>query len=157
MQHQSKRLQGVMAEIDAAHADDPRHVEIGGVSRSFEIVYSERMSARLAALYPDASELLQIAARGQHIRRYDISRKDYEEGRKGYNQWRKACREHHADLLAGIMQSHGYSDDEIAHVGRLVKKEQLKRDRESQALENVVDVVFIEHYLGGLRRQVPRV
>ncbi len=141
------RLQRVLAEIDAANADDPRREVVDGEERPFEHVYSQRMLERLQQMYPDAPETLVIAAYGQHIRRFDIPRAGYPEGRKGYNQWRKACREHHAKLLAEIMRRHGYSEDEIAEVGRLVRKEQLKKDKLSQALENVVDVVFVEHYL----------
>ena len=44
------------------------------------------------------------------------------------------------------MPLHGYDAAASGRVGMLIKKEQLKKDRESQALENVVDVVFIEHY-----------
>ncbi len=143
----NERLQKVLAEIDAANAEDPRRDVLDGVEMPFEQVYSRRMLQRLEQMYRDAPETLIIAAYGQHIRRFDIPRSDYEEGRKGYNQWRKACREHHAKLLGEIMRRHGYTEEEIAEVGRLVRKEQLKKDRLSQALENVVDVVFVEHYL----------
>ena len=105
------------------------------------------MTARLAAMYPDASEALQIAARAQHLRRWDIPRDRYEVGRNGYNEWRKACREHHGEVIARIMSDNGYPQADIDRVVMLIKKEQLKKDRESQALENVVDVVFVEHYL----------
>lgn len=138
--------EAILADIDAANATDPRRTVVAGVERPYEVVYSERMTARLAAMYPDASETLRIAARGQHIRRFDIPRARYPEGRNGYNDWRRACREHHATLLGEILGKHGRPADEIARVGMLVKKEQLKKDRESQALENVVDVVFVEHY-----------
>ena len=106
----------------------------------------ETASVLLEAMYPEASELLRIAAHGQHIRRFDIPRADFPQGRDGYNEWRRTCREHHAKLLRDIMSRHGYEDRDIEHVAALVKKEQLKKDKESQALENVVDVVFIEHY-----------
>ena len=142
----AERLTAVLAAIDRANADDPRTTTVGGAARPYEVVYSERMSARLAAMYPDASELLRIAARAQHIRRWDIPRSRYPEGRDGYNDWRKACREYHGGIVTGIMTAHGYGADEIAHVVKLIKKQQLKKDRESQALENVVDVVFVEHY-----------
>lgn len=46
-----------------------------------------------------------------------------------------------------ILTRHSYAVADIAHVAKLIKKEQLKKDRESQALENVVDVVFVEHYI----------
>lgn len=135
-------LDAALAAIDAANAEDPRKVD----GRAFETVYAERMSARLAALYPDASDLLKIAARAQHLRRWEIPRGRYPEGRKGYNDWRRACRVHHADLAEKILRGNGYDEAAIAHVGALIRKEQLKKDPESQALENVAAIVFLEHY-----------
>ncbi|MFV0368521.1 MAG: DUF4202 domain-containing protein [Hyphomicrobiaceae bacterium] len=140
------RFDNVIKAIDAANADDPRKTEVDGVSQPFEIVYAERMTERLSAMYPDASEELRIAARAQHIRRWDIPRANYPEGRNGYNDWRKACREHHGEVVARIMQEHGYNKSDADRVAMLIKKEQLKKDPESQALENVVDVVFVDHY-----------
>lgn len=142
----SHRFDAVIAEVDAANAADPRAFTDGGTSRPYELVYAERMSAQLQHIYPDASELLRIAARAQHIRRWDIPRASFPEGRHGYNDWRKTCREHHARLLTAIMTRHGYNEDDIAHATMLIRKEQLKKDKESQALENVVAVVFLEHY-----------
>ena len=119
MSEPSQRYQAVSAEINAANADDPRTIVVDGIERPYEVVYSERMLQRLTVMYPEASELLRIAALGQHIRRFDIPRTQFAAGRDGYNAWRRACREHHARLL---------------------------KDKESQALENVVDVVFLDHY-----------
>lgn len=136
-------LEGTIAAIDAANAEDPRNVD----GRAFESLYAERMTRRLAALYPEASDLLKIAARAQHLRRWEISRADYPEGRRGYNDWRRACRIHHATLAGDIMRENGYDEAAIAHVGALIRKEQLKKDPESQALENIAAVVFLEHYL----------
>lgn len=135
-------LEETIAAIDAANADDPRRVD----GRAFEQLYAERMSARLVAIYPDASDLLKIAARAQHLRRWEIARADYPQGRRGYNDWRRACRDHHARRVGEIMRAQGYDENAIAHVGTLIRKEQLKKDRESQALENVAAVVFLEHY-----------
>lgn len=147
MSSTSARFDAVIAGIDAANADDPRATMVGATRRPYEVVYAERMTERLAKMYPDASEVLRIAARAQHLRRWDIPRANYPEGRNGYNDWRRTCREHHAAMAAEIMRRHGYGEDEIGRVGMLVKKEQLKKDRDSQALENVVDVVFLEYYL----------
>jgi hypothetical protein len=94
----------------------------------------------------DASDLLKIAARAQHLERWKIARADYPEGRKGYNDWRRACRVLHAERAGAIMREAGYDDAAIAHVGALLRKEQLKKDPESQALENVAAVVFLAHY-----------
>jgi hypothetical protein len=139
-------LDATLAAIDAANADDPRKLVIDGVTHPFELVYAMRMSARLAALYPQASDLLQIAARAQHLRRWEIFRENFPRGRHGYSDWRKAARIHHAALVGAIMREHGYDDAAIAHVGALIRKEHLKKDRESQALENIAAVVFLEHY-----------
>jgi hypothetical protein len=143
----SPRLQAVIAEIDEANAHDPRQDVVAGGSRPREVIYSERMSDCLSRLYPEASEELRIAARAQHICRWQIPRDKYPLGREGYNAWRAACRDHHAALTSAIMRRHGYVDSEIAQVVKIVRKEQLKRDLESQALENVVAVVFVQHYL----------
>lgn len=139
----------VIAEIDDANAHDPRQDIVAGGPRPRELVYSERMSECLARLYPEASEALRIAARAQHICRWQIPRDKHPLGREGYNAWRSACRDHHATLASAIMRRHGYAESEIAQVTKIIRKEQLKRDPESQALENVVGVVFVHHYLDG--------
>lgn len=141
------RFQAVIAEIDGMNAGDPRRLMNGGKSRPREVVYAEQMSECLAQHYPAASEVLRIAARAQHICRWKISRADYPLGRDGYNLWRAACREHHAGLVSAIMRRHCYADGEIAQVAKIIRKEELKRDHESQALENVAAVVFARHYL----------
>ena len=140
------RLARTLVAIDAANADDPRKVETAHGPVPFEGLYAERMTTALARVYPEASELLQIAARAQHLRRWEILRSDFPEGRVGYNDWRKTCRAHHAARVGAIMQEHGYTETDAARVGLLIRKEQLKKDPESQALENVAALVFLEHY-----------
>ena len=147
MTQSSSRYQAAIAEIDAANASDPRQVMVGGANRPREVVYAEQMSACLSQLYPSASEELRIAARAQHICRWQISRANYPLGRDGYNEWRARCREHHAALASEIMRRHGYPQTQIEHVAKIIRKEDLKRDDDSQALENVVGVVFAQHYL----------
>jgi hypothetical protein len=143
----SQRCAAVFAGIDAANAADPRTLELEGIRQPYEVVYSQRMTQTMLALYPDASELLLIAARAQHIRRWEIPRASYPLGRQGYENWRVACRENHASLTGAIMSQNGYGSADVARVAMLIKKEQLKRDAQSQALENVVAVVFLAHYL----------
>ena len=147
MTYRAARLEAVISEIDAANAQDPRKDLANGSSYPREVIYSERLSACLSRLYPEASEALRIAARAQHIRRWELPRSGYPLGRDGYNAWRTACRDHHAALTSAIMRRHGYAEGEIAQVVKIIRKEQLKRDPESQALENVVAVVFVQHYL----------
>lgn len=141
------RLAAAIAAIDAANARDPNRVEVAGVAEPAELVYGRRMSETLARLAPDASAHLQIAARGQHIERWTSPRKSYPEGRAGYLKWRKDLKDFHASRVAEIMAAAGYGADDIARVGALVRKERLKLDGEAQMLEDVVCVVFLEHYV----------
>ena len=147
MSNATDRYDTVIKETDELNAADPRRIIDGPSSRPREVVYAERMSACLLRLYPDASEELRIAARAQHICRWQIPRGGYPAGRDGYNAWRTACREHHAKLISGIMGRHGYAADQIAKVAKVIRKEELKRDAESQALENIAAVVFVQYEL----------
>ena len=141
------RYDAVIAAIDTANAADPNAIEVEGQRLPAELVYGRRMSTTLARMAPAPSEPLRIAARGQHIERSRSPRKSYPDGRAGYLKWRKDLKEVHAQRLSEIMAAAGYEAGEIARVGALVRKDKLKLDAEAQLLEDVVCVVFLEHYL----------
>ncbi len=142
----SERIASVMAAIDRANGEDPNRIVVDGAERPAELVYGERMSEALAGFCPDATEELAIAARGQHIRRWTSQRADYPEGRIGYLKWRADLKRFHAETVADIMMTCGYGDDAIQRVGSLVRKDRLKQDPDAQILEDVVCLVFLEHY-----------
>lgn len=135
-------LNSALAAIDAANSADP-HVETG---QPAALLYGQRMSAELARLVPEASDVLQIAARGQHVERWLLPRADYPEGKSGYLDWRREQGRRHAERVAGIMAEAGYDAAAQARVGVLLRKEGIKRDAEVQALEDVICFVFIRHY-----------
>jgi hypothetical protein len=141
------RFDDVIAAIDDVHARDPKIVKIDGRGVPAELLYGQRMSAALARMAPDASELLRIAARGQHIERWTSPRAGYPLGRAGYLNWRNDLKEFHARRLAEIMAANGYEPPDAARVGALVRKERLRSDPEAQMLEDVACVVFLTHYL----------
>lgn len=147
---QTGRLDQVLAAIDAANAADPTQED----GRPAAALYGERMSAELARLCPDADEVLQIAARGQHIERWTSPRKSYPEGRAGYLRWRNDLKVFHARRLGDIMADAGYSQNDIDRVGALVRKERLRTDAEAQSLEDVVCLVFLKHYVGDFASKV---
>lgn len=137
----------VIAAIDNANAHDPRMVQLDGCAVPAELLYGQRMSDALARMAPDASELLRIAARGQHIERWTSPRTGYPPGRAGYLKWRNDLKQFHARRLGEIMAAAGYGPDDAARVGAIVRKEQLRNDPEVQMLEDVVCIVFLKHYL----------
>lgn len=141
------RFAATLDAIDAANAEDPARIDVDGESRAAELVYGERMSAVLDEVYPDASDALRLAARAQHIRRWTVPRSSYPMDRTGYLRWRADLKRRHAEMAGEIMRAGGYAEDEIARVGSLIRKERLKQDAESQALEDVACVVFLKHYV----------
>lgn len=136
------RLTKTLAAIDAANARDPDQSE----GRPAAQLYGERMSAELSRLFPDAPETLQIAARGQHIERWTSPRSSYPEGKEGYLAWRRDLAAFHAGRVGEIMGAQGYSADEIAETGRMIRKEGIKRDPLVQALEDVICFTFLRWY-----------
>jgi hypothetical protein len=113
------------------------------------LVYAERMTAMLARFAPEASEVLRLAARCQHIQRWKIPRADFAPDRIGYLQWRKKLNKFHAQVAGDVLREVGYDESTIERVGALLKKESLKADIDAQALEDVVALVFLESYLAG--------
>jgi hypothetical protein len=141
------RFDGVIAAIDDANACDPKTVETDGRAVPAELLYGRRMSAALATMAQDASELLRIAVRGQHIERWTSPRASHPAGRGGYLKWRSDLKDFHARRLGEIMAAAGYGPEGAARVGALVRKERLRTDPEAQTLEDVACIVFLAHYL----------
>jgi hypothetical protein len=138
------RFERAIARFDAANAEDPNRDAADGRDRPRELVYAERMTAMLVRFAPEASEVVRLAARCQHIQRWKIPRADYPPTRVGYHQWRLRLRDFHAELSATILREAGYEDATIGRVRSLIRKEALKTDPEAQMLEDVVDLTFDE-------------
>ncbi len=143
----SERFDLALAQFDAANAADPNREMVDGRTRPKELLYSERLTAMLARIAPDATEALRLAARCQHIERWTIPRATYPITRAGYQQWRTRLRDYHAERAGAILRDAGYDAASIARVASLIRKEALKTDAEAQTLEDVVALVFLESYL----------
>ena len=150
------RLLNTLAAIDALNAQDPNQEEVEGKSVAKELIYGQRMSERLAQFVPDAGDILQIAARAQHIQRWKIPRSDYPMNRPGYKQWRTDLGKMHADKAAEVMAQQGYSDEEQERTKELLTKKKIKADPLVQALEDTICLAFIEHYLSDFAKKHER-
>lgn len=149
------RFETAIKMFDAVNAEDPNTEMLEGVSYPKELVYAQRMTTCLQKVAPDASEALQLAVRCQHIRRWEIQRKDFPEGLAGYNKWRNSLRKYHADLAGKLLLEVGYGNDIIERVQFLVLKRQLKTDPEVQLLEDIICLVFLEYYFLDFAKQHP--
>src|SRR5690554_5515513 len=122
------RLARVLVLIDEANGQDPNSEVWQGKSYPKELLYGMRMTEWLDRLYPEATDVLQIAARGQHIRRWEVPRQTYPDTREGYLRWRSYLYGFHADCVAKLMAQAGYDTVDIERVRKILQKRGLKSD-----------------------------
>jgi len=147
------RLEAALHGIDAANAADPNHETVDGKSRPAALIYSERMTRWLERISPDASDVLRIAVRAQHIERWTMPRKSYPMDREGYLRWRSDLAKFHAERAGAIMGAAGYDEDAVKRAETLIRKRGIKRDPEVQTLEDVACLVFLENYFADFSGQ----
>ena len=133
--------------IDEANGADPNQEEADGRVWPKELLYSHRMSDMLERFRPDADDVAKIAVRAQHIERWKSARSDFAEGRQGYLQWRTQLYRFHAETVGAILRDVGYDEAFVERVMKAVGKKALKVNADTQLLEDVVDLTFIEHYM----------
>jgi len=135
-----------IAHFDAINRLDPNEEVFQGKVFPKEYLYALRMSACLARCSPNASEALRLAARCQHIARWEIPRGSYAMNRSGYLQWRTRLKQFHAEKASKVLRQLGYSPSVIAQLEALLLKKHLGHNPEMQTLEDVACLVFLEHY-----------
>jgi len=150
-----RHYQAAIAAFDQANAEDPNREMSDGKEHPKELLYAQRMSAMQERYAPEASEAVKLAVRAQHIQRWKIPRSNYPMDKQGYLQWRTGLYTFHADTAGSIMQQAGYDDEMISRVKKIVGKKGLKVNAETQLMEDVVDLVFLEHYMTGFVAQHP--
>ncbi len=133
--------------MDAANSKDPNVEVADGKEWPKELLYSHRMSDMLERYKPEADDVARLAIRGQHIQRWESPRDAYPMNRQGYHQWRTNLYTFHADTVAGIMSQAGYDDEALERAKKAVGKRALKVNKDTQLLEDVAGLVFIEHYM----------
>ena len=151
----SPSFEQAISLIDAANKEDPNKQVADNVEWSKEHLYSIRMSEMLVRFNADADDVLKIACRGQHILRWQSARVDYPEGKLGYHQWRTALYTFHANHVAQIMEQAGYGEDALERVKNAVGKKSIKRNPDSQFVEDVAGLVFVEHYMLAFAQKHP--
>lgn len=150
------RFRRAMEAFDALNGRDPNTETADGKVFPRELLYAMRMSRELQNLDANASEALQLAARAQHLERWQIPRDEYPRDRSGYKRWRLALANRHAERAGEVLSDCGYDPETIAAVQRMLRKEQLKRDPEVQTLEDVACLVFLRYHFADFARQHPQ-
>jgi len=140
----ASRFQAALSAFDRANAEDPHTLNVAGELRPRELVDAERLAAWVERLAPDASEALRLAARSQHIRRWQIPRSSYPSGRVGYLQWRTQLGRFHADTVTRLLQEIGYEPELIDAVRRINLKQGWHSNPDTQTMEDALCLAFLE-------------
>jgi len=147
MSQQQSNLDRAMALIDAANREDPNQVTVDGKVWPKELLYSQRMSDMLQRYTPDADDAMKLAIHAQHVQRWKSPRDAYPMDRIGYLKWRKDLYQFHAQAAADLLTEAGYAEDVIDRVKLAVAKKGIKSNPDTQLLEDISALVFIEHYM----------
>jgi len=131
--------------IDDAHAQDPKKVVVDGKEIPYELHYAHKMTAYLSKRAPDASDVVKLAIRAQHFRRWEVPRDSYPMTRIGYHSWRTFLKRRQAQLAGSILDECGYSTDETKLCMAMIEKQGLTQGNpETQILEDVACLVFLD-------------
>ena len=137
-----------VALMDEANAEDPNtDIDIDGKEWPKEQLYSHRMADMISRYKSEADYVNQLAVRGQHIQRWKSPRDAYPMDRKGYHQWRKELYTFHANTTAELMTKAGFDEESLERVRQAIGKIGIKVNKDTQLLEDVAGLVFIEHYM----------
>ena len=142
---ESEEYREAVRMFDEAHREDPRTVTVQGEEVPWSLLYHRRLHHWVERLAKPTSESLLLAARCQHIRRWQIPRSDYPMDRTGYRRWRKTLLRFHAEQAREILEQAGYEEETIQRVEKLVQKLRLKLDPEVQLFEDAICLVFLEN------------
>jgi len=144
------RLEAALRSFGSMHREDPRSITVEGDVMPWSVHYHQRLLHWTLHFEPKPSVALRLAASCQHVRRWTVPRSGYEQGRKGYRQWRSHLAKLHRQISASVLGEVGYDDNTIGRVGALLLKTGLKRDPEVQLFEDAICMVFLENELGTL-------
>lgn len=159
--------------IDEAHAQDPNKTipsssssakEEGVESEAipYELHYARKMTRWLALRCPEgASPALQVACRAQHFQRWAMPRASFPATRAGYLSWRAKQKTQAAAQVKQLLLSSSSTstessipEPEVDRIAALISKQGLTTgDEETQALEDVACLVFLDDQFDGFEKK----
>ena len=142
---------------DAANSKDPNMVaDENGNDVPKELIYSHRMVDMINRYLPEADEVAKLSVAAQHIQRWTSPRSDYPMNRKGYHLWRTRLYGYHAETAANILEKVDYDEETIARVKLTIGKKNVKSNKDTQILEDVAALTFMEHYMTTMYENFPQ-
>jgi hypothetical protein len=144
------RFEAAIRRFDEENSRDPNHELLDGTPQPRERVYAVWLTDWVLRLAPEASEALRLAARAQHLRRWEIRRDSFPMTRAGYLKWREHLRTFHAEEAARILLEVGYAVSMVERVRTLISKRTWPEDPEARVLEDALCLVFLERQFDAL-------
>jgi hypothetical protein len=144
------RFAEAIRRFDEANARDPQLEIVAGQPCPRELRYAQWLTDWVTRLAPQASEALRLAARCQHLRRWEIPRSAYPPDKPGYLRWRADLKKFHAEKSAEILRAVGYDEALVQRVQELNLKQNHPQDPEVCVLEDALCLVFLEHQFAPL-------
>jgi len=148
-----QKFAAALRRFDMENSRDPNLetvAGVAGVAHPRELLYAQRLTEWVLRLAPDASEALRLAARCQHICRWESPRDSYPMDRAGYLRWRADLKKFHAEKSGAILREAGYDDETIRRVQDLNLKKHFPADAETRTLEDALCLVFLQFQLASL-------
>ncbi len=142
----NEKFQSALRRFDEENSRDPNSEN----GRPRELLYAERLTDWVLKICPDASEPLRLAARCQHICRWQSPRENYPMTRPGYLKWRADLKKFHAEKSGAILCEVGCDEETIRRVQELNLKKNFPVDAECRVLEDALCLVFLEFQFAAL-------
>jgi hypothetical protein len=142
----TEKFQAAIKRFDEENSRDPNFEN----SQPRELLYAQRLTDWVLKLCPAASEILLLAARCQHICRWQSPRENYPMTRAGYLKWRADLKKFHAQKSGEILREVDYDDETIRRVQDLNLKKNFPADPEIRVLEDALCLVFLEFQFAAL-------
>ena len=149
-----ERYATAVAVIDSANAEDPNQIEVRGEHLPLALVHGQLAAEWIERLVADPDEALLLAARAHHLRRWELPRSSYPEGRAGYLRWRRDQKDRHARDIAELLGSVGYDEATIHRAQFLVRRQRIDAESGTQAVEDAACLVFLETQLVDVAEQL---
>jgi len=144
------KFETALRRFDEENSRDPNREIASGISYPRELLYAQRLTDWILRLCLNASEELRLAARCQHICRWEIPRESYPLTRAGYLKWRANLKKFHAQKASEILRETGYDDEMIRRVQDLNLKKNFSADPQARILEDALCLVFLEFQFADL-------
>lgn len=135
-----------LRRFDEENSRDPNRED----GRPRELLYAQRLTDWVLKLHPEANEILRLAARCQHICRWESPRENYPMTRPGYLKWRADLKRFHAEKSGAILRETGYDDETVRRVQDLNLKKHFPTDADARTLEDALCLMFLEFQFAAL-------